>query len=299
MILEFKDLQKSYAEKEVLKGLSFSVESGRPMAFLGRNGAGKTTTIRILMGVISRNGGEILLDGAPFDPKQLRIGYLPEERGMYQKSKILEQLVYFGQLKGLSASAAKASALELLEKVGLAEYAHKRLEVLSKGNQQKIQLAQALLGDPEMVIMDEPFSGLDPINSKLLMDLILEIKADNRLMLFSSHQMSYVEDICSDLTVLNDGRAAVSGSISELQKKMAENKIFIAPKDIGLADFAGLLEAKGYPSVQDEDKGFLVIDLSDSGQEEFLKTASNLGVTIDSYGLLKPTLSDIFVKYAR
>lgn len=298
MILEFKNLHKSYTDNHVLKGLNFKVESGRPLAFLGRNGAGKTTMIRTLMGVIHKDEGEILLDGKPFRPDDYKIGYLPEERGMYQKSGILEQLVYFGELKGMTRKAALESGQYLLDRVGLADYAKQKLEVLSKGNQQKVQLAQTLLGNPDIIIMDEPFSGLDPINSKLLMDLILEQKDGDKLMLFSSHQMSYVEEICDDLAILNRGTVAVTGSIAELQRELSEGMIFIVPKDAGLEEFQAKLDAAGYTTRLDQRKERILVDLSESSQEEFLIQASNLGITIDSYGLLKPTLSDIFLHYA-
>lgn len=298
MILEFKNLHKSYTDNHVLKGLNFKVESGRPLAFLGRNGAGKTTMIRTLMGVIHKDEGEILLDGKPFRPDDYKIGYLPEERGMYQKSGILEQLVYFGELKGMTRKAALESGQYLLDRVGLADYAKQKLEVLSKGNQQKVQLAQTLLGNPDIIIMDEPFSGLDPINSKLLMDLILEQKDGDKLMLFSSHQMSYVEEICDDLAILNRGTVAVTGSIAELQRELSEGMIFIVPKDASLEEFQAKLDAAGYTTRLDQRKERILVDLSESSQEEFLIQASNLGITIDSYGLLKPTLSDIFLHYA-
>lgn len=298
MILEFQNLHKSYTGNHVLRGLNFKVESGRPLAFLGRNGAGKTTMIRTLMGVIHKDEGEILLDGKPFRPDDYKIGYLPEERGMYQKSGILEQLVYFGELKGMTRKAALESGQYLLDRVGLADYAKQKLEVLSKGNQQKVQLAQTLLGNPDIIIMDEPFSGLDPINSKLLMDLILEQKSGDKLMLFSSHQMSYVEEICDDLAILNRGTVAVTGSIAELQRELSEGMIFIVPKDAGLEEFQAKLDAAGYTTRLDQRKERILVDLSESSQEEFLIQASNLGITIDSYGLLKPTLSDIFLHYA-
>ena len=298
MILEFQNLHKSYTGNHVLRGLNFKVESGRPLAFLGRNGAGKTTMIRTLMGVIHKDEGEILLDGKPFRPDDYKIGYLPEERGMYQKSGILEQLVYFGELKGMTRKAALESGQYLLDRVGLADYAKQKLEVLSKGNQQKIQLAQTLLGNPDIIIMDEPFSGLDPINSKLLMDLILEQKSGDKLMLFSSHQMSYVEEICDDLAILNRGTVAVTGSIAELQRELSEGMIFIVPKDAGLEEFQAKLDAAGYTTRLDQRKERILVDLSESSQEEFLIQASNLGITIDSLGLFKPTLSDIFLHYA-
>lgn len=297
MKLEFKDLYKSYDKKEVLKGLSFHVESGRPMAFLGRNGAGKTTTIRILMDVIKKDGGEITLDGTPFKAKDYKIGYLPEERGMYQKVNILEQLIYFAELKGYDPETAKKSARELLERVGLSEYEKRKLEVLSKGNQQKVQISQALLGDPDIIIMDEPFSGLDPINSNLLKELILEKAGDNKLTLFSSHQMGYVDEICKDIAVLSNGVCQVNDSIENVKREMAGAKVFVVPYDFDLNEYCTLLEKIGYEGTIDKEK--VVVDLKDKNREQFMKDISELGPVVDSYGLYKPTLSDIFLKYAR
>lgn len=297
MELKLIDIDKSYGKNHVLKGISFNVESGRPLAFLGRNGAGKSTTIKILMGVISKDGGKITLNGEDFSAKNFKIGYLPEERGMYQKVKILEQLVYFAMLKGYDPHAAKKSALELLDRVGLEEYANKKLEVLSKGNQQKVQIAQSLIGDPEIIIMDEPFSGLDPINSNLLRDLILERAGKDKLMFFSSHQMGYVDEICDDLAILNGGRVVVNGSIDGLKRKIAGNNVYIDLLNVDNVGVARDLNEKGFAtSIKDEK---IIVDLTDKNQAELLNAINEMGLKIDNYGIFKPTLSDIFVEYAR
>lgn len=297
MELKLIDVDKSYGKNHVLKGISFNVESGRPLAFLGRNGAGKSTTIKILMGVISKDGGKITLNGEDFSAKNFKIGYLPEERGMYQKVKILEQLVYFAKLKGYDPHAAKKSALELLDRVGLEEYANKKLEVLSKGNQQKVQIAQSLIGDPEIIIMDEPFSGLDPINSNLLRDLILERAGKDKLMFFSSHQMGYVDEICDDLAILNGGRVVVNGSIDGLKRKIAGNNVYIDLLNVDNVGVARDLNEKGFAtSIKDEK---IIVDLTDKNQAELLNAINEMGLKIDNYGIFKPTLSDIFVEYAR
>ncbi len=297
MELKLIDIDKSYGKNHVLHGISFNVESGRPLAFLGRNGAGKSTTIKILMGVISKDGGKITLNGEDFSAKNFKIGYLPEERGMYQKVKILEQLVYFAKLKGYDPHAAKKSALELLDRVGLEEYANKKLEVLSKGNQQKVQIAQSLIGDPEIIIMDEPFSGLDPINSNLLRDLILERAGKDKLMFFSSHQMGYVDEICDDLAILNGGRVVVNGSIDGLKRKIAGNNVYIDLLNVDNVGVARDLNEKGFvTSIKDEK---IIVDLTDKNQAELLNAINEMGLKIDNYGIFKPTLSDIFVEYAR
>ena len=174
MKLEVKNLTKSFGEVEVLHGISFCLESGRAMGLLGRNGAGKTTTIRILMDVFKANSGTILMDGKPFCPKEYQIGYLPEERGLYPKKTVNEQLIYLAMLRGMSAKQAKENTKKWLARMGVLEYENRKLETLSKGNQQKVQLAQTLICDPDIVILDEPFSGLDPVNAQILKDVIKE-----------------------------------------------------------------------------------------------------------------------------
>ena len=192
MILELRNIEKSFGEKKVLAGVSFKAEGGKAFGLLGRNGAGKTTSIRILMDVFPANAGEVLIDGQPINYDKVGIGYLPEERGLYPKKIIIDQLVYFAELKGMSYKAAVKAVDYWLERLGMAEYRNKRLDTLSKGNQQKIQLITALAHNPDIVILDEPFSGLDPVNAMLLKDVVKEQIGKGKIVLFSSHQMSYI-----------------------------------------------------------------------------------------------------------
>ena len=171
MRMVVSNLKKSFGDTEVLHGISFTVESGRALGLLGRNGAGKTTTIRILMDVFKANSGAVLIDGKPFSTREYQIGYLPEERGLYPKKTVAEQLVYLAMLRGIGAKEAKEKMKKWLIRMGVAEYENRKLETLSKGNQQKVQLAQTLLCDPDIIILDEPFSGLDPVNAQILKDL--------------------------------------------------------------------------------------------------------------------------------
>ena len=229
MKLEVRDLYKSFGPKEVLKGISFTAESGRALGLLGRNGAGKTTAIRIMMGVLPADSGEVLLDGKKLDINRVKVGYLPEERGLYPKKPIMEQLVYFGQLRGMTASAAKKSAQVLVERLGMQEYMNKKrkLMTLSKGNQQKIQLAAALITDPDIVILDEPFSGLDPVNAMLLEEIVRERIQKGNIVLFSSHQMNYIEEFCDNIAILNGGQIALSGGIREIKRGYDRSVILI------------------------------------------------------------------------
>ena len=205
MILELKNIEKSFGEKKVLTGVSFKAEGGKAFGLLGRNGAGKTTSIRILMDVFPANSGEVLMDGKPIDYRKVGIGYLPEERGLYPKKTIIDQLTYFAELKGMSHKAAVKSVDYWLERLGMMEYLNKRLDTLSKGNQQKIQLVTALAHDPDIVILDEPFSGLDPVNAMLLKDVVKEQISKGKIVLFSSHQMSYIEEFCDSIAIINAG----------------------------------------------------------------------------------------------
>ena len=187
MKLEVKNIKKTFGETEVLHGISFSISSGKALGLLGRNGAGKTTTIRILMDVFKANEGEIIIDGKKFNPKDFQIGYLPEERGLYPKKKVIDQLMYLGNLRGISLKEAKTNGKFWLKRLGIEEYENRLLETLSKGNQQKVQLAQTLVCNPEIVILDEPFSGLDPVNAQILKDVVTDLIQDGKLVIFSSH----------------------------------------------------------------------------------------------------------------
>ncbi|MBR4279068.1 MAG: ATP-binding cassette domain-containing protein, partial [Clostridia bacterium] len=217
MLLEFKDIQKSFGEKEVLKGISFSTEGEKAFGLLGRNGAGKTTSIRILMDVFPADGGSVLIDGKPIDYKKTKIGYLPEERGLYPKKKIIDQLVYFAELKGMNRKDAEKSIDYWLDRLEMSEYKNKRLDTLSKGNQQKIQLITALAHDPQIVILDEPFSGLDPVNAMLLKSVVKEEIAKGKIVLFSSHQMSYIEEFCDRIAIINGGKTVLHGDLNEIK----------------------------------------------------------------------------------
>ena len=227
MVLELRNIEKSFGEKQVLKGVSFRAEGGKAFGLLGRNGAGKTTSIRILMDVFPANGGEVLMDGKPIDYQQIQIGYLPEERGLYPKKIILEQLVYFAELKGMRHKDAVKAVDYWLERLGMTEYRNKRLDTLSKGNQQKIQLVTALAHDPHIVILDEPFSGLDPVNAMLLKDVVKEQIAKGKIVLFSSHQMNYIEEFCDSIAILNAGKVVLSGDLHDIKRNYTRDRLVV------------------------------------------------------------------------
>ena len=228
MILELNNIDKSFGEKEVLKGVSFTAEGGKAFGLLGRNGAGKTTSIRIIMNVFPANGGEVLLDGKPIDYNKIGLGYLPEERGLYPKKPVIDQLAYFAELKGMSAKEAVRAVGYWLDRLGMTEYRNKRLDTLSKGNQQKIQLITALAHNPHIVILDEPFSGLDPVNAMLLKDVVKEQISQGKIVLFSSHQMAYIEEFCDSIAILSAGRVAISGDLIEIKRNYVRDKLVVS-----------------------------------------------------------------------
>ncbi|CEO35475.1 ABC transporter ATPase [[Clostridium] sordellii] len=299
MRLEVKDLRKSFSENEVLHGISFSVESGKALGLLGRNGAGKTTTIRILMDVFKANSGEILIDGKKFKPRDYQIGYLPEERGLYPKKKVTEQIVYLAQLRGIPAKKAKESAKLWLEKLGIEEYANRTLDSLSKGNQQKVQLAQTLVCDPEIVILDEPFSGLDPVNAQILKDTVRELISKEKIVIFSSHQMSYVEEFCEEIAIINKGEIVLSGNLREIKKEFGNNRLILSANNLSLNDLESICKDKfnDLVIVNEIKKDYLVLELLNSTtKNQFLENILKENIDIEKFAVYEPDLTDIFVK---
>lgn len=298
MELEVKNLHKSFDTKEVLHGISFSAKSGSALGLLGRNGAGKTTTIRILMDVFKATEGEILLDGKPFKPSDHQIGYLPEERGLYPKKKINDQIIYLAMLRGISKKDAKASMKKWLQRLGVEEYENKKLETLSKGNQQKIQLAQTLVCNPEIVILDEPFSGLDPVNSQILKDVIRELIAENKIVIFSSHQMSYVEEFCEEIAIVKEGNIVLSGNLREIKKEFGKNRLILSANNHSLEELKEICEGLFHSlvNVSEIKKEFIVLELIGSAtKNDLLNSILTSDIDIEKFGEYEPTLTDIFV----
>lgn len=298
MKLEIKNLRKSFSGNEVLHGISFSVESGKALGLLGRNGAGKTTTIRILMNVFNSDSGEILLDGKPFIPRNHQIGYLPEERGLYPKKKVMEQIVYLATLRGISKKEAKENTKKWLNRLGITEYENRKLDTLSKGNQQKFQLAQTLVCNPKIVILDEPFSGLDPVNAQILKDVVSELIADNKIVIFSSHQMSYVEEFCEDIAIINKGNIALSGNLKDIKKEYGKNRLILSANNYSLNELKDICENKfsNFVSIYEVKKDFLVLELCENTTKNtFLRNLIDYDVDIENFSVYEPSLTDIFV----
>ena len=219
-IVEIRHFKMKFGDKTVIKDLSFDVFQGEVFGFLGSNGSGKTTTLRALLGLYEPTAGELLIDGKPYAVEnQLSLGYLPEERGLYKKEKVLDVMIYFGQLKGLSRDEAREFSLNFLKRVDLTDKAGMRLDKLSGGQQQKIQLGVTIMGDPELLIMDEPTKGFDPVNRRLLMNIIEEQRRAGTTIIYVTHQMEEVEQLCDRLILLKDGQAAAYGTLAEVKKQ--------------------------------------------------------------------------------
>lgn len=298
MVLSVNNVSKSFGDKQVLKGISFSCEGGKALGLLGRNGAGKTTMIRIIMGVFNADNGNVTLGGVPMNTSNVKIGYLPEERGLYPKKKIMEQLVYFASLQGIDRQTAISNADKLFKKLQIEEYKNVRLDTLSKGNQQKVQLIATLIANPDVVILDEPFSGLDPVNASLLKDIVKDLIADGKLVLFSSHQMNYIEEFCDDILILNGGQIVLSGNIKDIKRGYARNIIEI--KSENPQDIANYLSNNDLPFIKRVtfDKTTVFVTLADENEKNRLLDAlSPMGNHIDEIKVKEPTLNEIFVQF--
>ena len=292
MILELKNIEKSFGEKKVLTGVSFKAEGGKAFGLLGRNGAGKTTSIRILMDVFPANSGEVLMDGKPIDYRKVGIGYLPEERGLYPKKTIIDQLTYFAELKGMSHKAAVKSVDYWLERLGMMEYRNKRLDTLSKGNQQKIQLVTALAHDPDIVILDEPFSGLDPVNAMLLKDVVKEQISKGKIVLFSSHQMSYIEEFCDSIAILNAGKVALHGDLHDIKRDYPRDRLVVR------TEYPEQIQTDFGTACKVMENGALLIQLSSPEEKKAVMSRLVEHYDVDEVKVYEPSLNDIFVEYA-
>lgn len=301
MILEANGLKKSFDGNEVLHGVSFSISSGKALGLLGRNGAGKTTTIRILMDVFKANEGSITIDGKPFKASDYKIGYLPEERGLYPKKRVDEQLLYLAALRGLSKNEAKANLKKWLKRLNIEEYEKRKLDTLSKGNQQKVQLAQTLMCDPDIVILDEPFSGLDPVNSQVLKEVVMELIQNGKLVIFSSHQMNYVEEFCESIVILHHGDVVLSGELKQIKKEFGKNRLVISTlnqkaEELKVLCDTNLSNAVKCSEIKNDE---VIVELHEGvHKQDMLRMLLEHDMDIEKFMIYEPSLTDIFVAKA-
>jgi ABC-2 type transport system ATP-binding protein len=287
-MLELSDLQKRYGKVVALDGISFQVRPGRVVGFLGPNGAGKTTAMRCIFGLVRPDAGEVRWNGSPVGPREhLRFGYMPEERGLYSKMKIREQLVYFGRLSGMDPSAASSSADRWLSRLGLTDRALSKLEDLSHGNQQRVQLAVSLVHGPELAVLDEPFAGLDPIGVEDMAATLRELADGGAGIVFSSHQLDLVQDVCQDVVIIDNGRVVLSGPLADLRDRSDYRHLEVAVDGKPWAPE----ELPGIEAVGDDGQRYLIRTGADV--EEVLHRAKQDGM-VTSFSFEPPNLSDLF-----
>ena len=290
-IVQLDKIRKVYDAKVAVEGLSLSIEPGTMFGLLGPNGSGKTSSIRMMIGMTVPDSGSVRLFGQPFSRSALhRVGYLPEERGLYKKMKVLEQLVFLGQLHGLDEGTARKRSLAWCERMEITEAIPKKTEELSKGMQQKIQFIASLLHEPDLIIMDEPFSGLDPVNAQLLMQTLVQLRADGKAVLFSTHRMDQVEKLCDEIAIIYRGKLVVDGTVREVKSRYPRNRVQMV--------FQGSDSFLRHPEVAEANNyaGIAEITLrSPQGAQHLLQTAIASGVEITRFEVMEPSLEDIFI----
>lgn len=292
MGLIVRNVSKSFGEKKAVDALSFEMREPGVFGLIGTNGAGKTTTIRMILGVADADEGEILWNSGPLNRDTVRFGYMPEERGIYPKIKVHEQLVYFGELRGMKRSAAAAAADKWLERLGVTEYRNLTAEKLSKGNQQKIQLIATVLHDPELIFLDEPFSGLDPVNVDTFKGVIAELIADGRYIVMSTHQMTTVEEYCRDLLILNRGKTVLAGNLREIKAGYGHTNLSIGCA----ADILPMAERHGLRLLEKTADGYEFKIDGDQMAQALLTEMVQSGLFPERYEIREPSMHEIFVE---
>ena len=292
MGLELKNVSKTYSGKTVVDTISFSLNKPGVYGLLGTNGAGKTTTIRMLLGIIKKDSGEITWNGKTVDRKNVNFGYLPEERGLYQKTVIYNQLMYFAELKGMNKKDADNSIKKWAKMLKVEEYIDKTAEKLSKGNQQKIQLMTALIHDPELIVLDEPFSGLDPVNTELLKNIIIDLVKNGKYIIMSAHQMQTIEEFCSDILILNKGKTVLKGNLQEIKNSYPANRLKIQTN----SDIESFIKDSNLQIENKVNDIYTILINNESDAHGLLKKLINANVEVSIFEIMKPTLNDIFVE---
>lgn len=291
--LQVEQVTKRYGDFTAVNNLSFEIKSGRVFGFLGPNGAGKTTTIRMIVGITAPDEGNIKLFGQKMSSElQDKIGYLPEERGLYKKIKVVEQLRYFAALKGISQSDADKRIDYWLERMKLSEWKTKKTSDLSKGMSQKIQFISSVLHDPDLIILDEPFSGLDPVNVEFLIEVVAELKAQHKTIIFSTHLMETAERLCDDIILINKSKKVIGGTLREVKESFSKNKVSL--RAVGGEN---VLADKSLVTKVVEHSDEKIIELTENADaQSLLEKLINAGAKITKFEKIEPSLNDIFIE---
>ena len=292
MGLILKNVSKNFVGKKAVDNISITLDKPEVFGLLGTNGAGKTTTIRMLLGIIKKDSGEITWNGKQVERKNVNFGYLPEERGVYPKAKIYDQLMYFAELKGMKKQDADKAIEKWAKELKVEEYLQMPAEKLSKGNQQKIQFMTAIIHNPELVVLDEPFSGLDPVNTEILKNIIINLVADGKYVIMSAHQMATIEEFCSDILILNKGKTVLQGNLKEIKETYPANRLEIDTNQ-KIDNYIEKLNLK----IENEKNNQYTIKIDDENKaRELLSNLVENGIQINKFEIEKPTLNDIFIE---
>ena len=292
MGLEVKNVTKTYGEKTVVDSISFNMQKPGVFGLLGTNGAGKTTTIRMILGIIKKDLGKITWNEKQVERKYVNFGYLPEERGIYPKTKIYDQLMYFAKLKGMTKQEADKSIKYWLKRLELEEYTYMLAEKLSKGNQQKVQFITAVMHDPELIVLDEPFSGLDPVNTEILKGVMIELINKGKYIIMSSHQMSTIEEFCTELIILNKGKTVMQGNLNEIKNSYKANKIEVET----LQNIEEIIKQADLEiSFAKENSYEIKVNSEEQGYKLYNMLAQS-NIKVNRFEIKKPSLHDIFIE---
>ena len=292
MGLKVENIKKVYGEKIAVNNISFEIEEPGVFGLLGTNGAGKTTTIRMILGIIKKDEGKITWNGKEVTRENVNFGYLPEERGIYSKTKVYDQLAYFAELRGMKKDSADEAIKYWLKRLELEEYTNMTAEKLSKGNQQKVQFVTAVLNDPELVILDEPFSGMDPVNTELLKDVILELTGKGKYIVMSAHQMASIEEFCKDIIIINRGKSALQGNLRDIKNSYPSNTIELVTKE----DVKDIIDSLGL-TIKGSRENHYEIGIDDERQgHELYNLLANKNIDVIKFELRKPSLNEIFIE---
>ena len=292
MGLKLENVSKTFGRKKVVDDISINLDKPSVFGLLGTNGAGKTTTIRMLLGIIKKDSGVITWNGKEVSRKSVNFGYLPEERGVYPKVKIMDQLLYFAELKGMKKEDAIKSIEYWAKKLKIEEYLEMTAEKLSKGNQQKVQFLTAVIHDPELVVLDEPFSGLDPVNTEILKNAIIDLVKKGKYIIMSAHEMHTIQEFCSDIVILNKGKTVLKGNLKDIRNSYDANRVEIETSD----SIKSIIKELKIKVENEHDNNYTILINSEDEGHKLLKEVIKAKIEVTRFEIMRPTLNDIFIE---